>query len=510
MERFKRTITKKDSGHVSSLLIGLFTFLLILILALFTYRRYMIQVNFDYIDDNLVTSALAAAIVNQPEYGRSNQVIIHDSDKYTDSDVSGGDGYTDKEKAILLSELNYGSDVIVTDSALENKQVIDKEYRKNYSDDTVIARSLNDLSRCLTYNMSSGNNDNSYGLGDSPVTRPDDLNIEKILSFDESTFRGTMLSDFIVEKAKVTRLDIYSLYRATLAKRHLYRSEFFDDPEGYPVVVDDYTARAKWKSEFPVEGTPAWMEVHWTPETGTVTTRPPETKIKLDSYENFDKVYKPVRYVGLAGGKVITSDTVFTGCVENESYGSQLAEYNRQLMKYEAARNAVDNNWLLCYLDSFITYQGPYESDMFDGVLVNPDDYRCYYSEQYNFQPVGSVNRPLRVENGVKAPVLGYHLYSYRAPRDLRAKGDLRNKTGEYFSIPINSRNDLINNKEAVKIQDGIMAGTVIENSSIYVEFTFNIRIFPRTIFDAVVDWGIKNCTVARLVDIEANSKFTS
>lgn len=127
----KKIILKKNKGNVTSLVIGQLFMLVLLIWCLFNYRLKMLNTAFNYIDDALTSSTLGAAIVNTQEFGKSHQILIHNSDVYVDnsSDAWTGsknidyNGWEEFEAKILLSELNYKSDIVMQPSEIGRAHV---------------------------------------------------------------------------------------------------------------------------------------------------------------------------------------------------------------------------------------------------------------------------------------------------------------------------------------------------------------------------------------------------
>ena len=136
MTNLKKVILKKNSGNVTSLLIGQMLMLVLIIYCLFNFRLTMLNAVFNYIDDSLITSLLGGALVNVEEYGKSNQLVIHNNDRYEKTNTgtkADTQGWEEWEAAILLSELNYGSDITLTFKELEPKEVLSISNRDDYT-----------------------------------------------------------------------------------------------------------------------------------------------------------------------------------------------------------------------------------------------------------------------------------------------------------------------------------------------------------------------------------------
>ena len=79
MTNLRKVLLKKNNGNVTSLLIGQMFMLILLIYCLFNFRLTMLNAVFNYIDDSVTSSILGGALVNVEEYGKSNQLIIHNT-----------------------------------------------------------------------------------------------------------------------------------------------------------------------------------------------------------------------------------------------------------------------------------------------------------------------------------------------------------------------------------------------------------------------------------------------
>lgn len=126
-QRIKRIITKKDRGNVTSLVFGQMFILLLVVWSLFTFKSQILSTMFNYIDDALTGATLGGALVNVEEYGKSNQLIIHNNEQWKNAEGNTATrGWEKFEADILLSELNNGSDIVLTYSALQPKKVLDQ------------------------------------------------------------------------------------------------------------------------------------------------------------------------------------------------------------------------------------------------------------------------------------------------------------------------------------------------------------------------------------------------
>lgn len=471
----KKIVIKKNKGNVTSLIIGQMFMLVLIIWCMFNFRLSMLNTLFNYIDDSLTSSLLGGALVNVEEYGKSNQLIIHNNDVY--KDISGTyNGWEKWEADILLSELNYGSDITLSYSELEPKQTLDLENRNSkttYRDsstewykDYYLRKSISAFLGNMYYNTSNGrvtSNENVENI-------LDDVNLDGALAngkliIPKSVIAGTFLEDYIVGDIEVTRFDIYNVYKANLAKKHVYKSEFFTVPD------NGNRAGIVYK------------------QTKSVVNPYDDETYTLDTQENFDKVYLPSQY--------------FVDGTENENYSRQLEDYDRLLARYTHDLEILASGQsLVCYTNTKTSYQGEYDSSKI------PFNYFFCNAGSNNFN-ITSTSNARKINSKERAPIVGYSVYSYRN----NYMSDVNNgQARQYVYSPgttLSYNSTVIEGTDTnkIKITDGAMAGAEIENTSMYVELTFTVRTFPKMTTGIQMEEGVtQTVTVARLIDIELNT----
>ena len=442
-KKIRKLVLNKYNGNVTSLFSGQMFMLVFLIWCLFSFRLTMLKTVFYYIDDALTSSTLGSALINIEEYGKSNQVLLNDNEKYNAVTTNASThGWTSKEAAILLSEYNAGSDLILGPDILPMKTTYSKDNRiKNsleydYKYDKYLIQSISALLGNFAYNSTNGT---GKAVGDINVENklsnvgPTVVNKNQ-MTFSDELFKNTLLGNFIDGGITLSRVDIYTVYNQTLAEMKTYKSAYFDT-----IVNDDLTAYAQWKSGMP--------------------TTPDE----------FDAMYKP-------------TDTTA------EDYGAKydLYEIKRQIFMNDY--NAAQSGNLICFIDTHTTYQNK--------TPISNLPYKYYYLTDSKL-PVNQTTEllkpysiPISVDDNTKyeEPIkTGYSLYSL----DCSGGG-----TSTDFTYT-----ELQPNAQEIKIPDGRkMAGTDIKQSAIYTEINFKVKTFPGDLGEIM---GTKEATLARLIDIE-------
>lgn len=487
INKFKKVITHKNSGNTTSLLIGQMFIFILIILSMFNFRSMMLNAVFNYIDDALTTSCLAAALVNVEEYGKSNQLIIHDNDEYKEVTKEAGrdSSWTPVEADILLSKLNYGSDITLTESDLDPKRVLDVESRFNPSDDTndlYLRRAISAFAYCMNYNLSNGN------CNMSPYPNPSESGMLSNVSPDGGMLRSgvnkislsdvlskSFLGNYIVTDIEVSRFDIYSIYRQNLAQKHIYASQYMSYNGKKYSDLDDYYIQNN-------DITILWTE--------------PAT-----NEQQFENLYKPHTYklkddIKRSIDRKITEADYSTEV--NTDYAKELVKYKRDLARFKKDRQVYDSKNLICYTDAQVTYQGPYNK--IDHTVDADKENRARYS--YFFNDPGervTLTNPDKCKIGEEAPISCWTMYSFT-------------KDGIHQNVNFESKNDgskpIISSSTKFNNQE-------ISNSAVYVELTFTIRVFPKVIGNTLSlyentntdgDGTCKRVKVARLIDIELNT----
>lgn len=491
----RKILIRKNNGSITALLIGqLFVFVL-LIWCLYNFRLVMLNAAFNYIDDSLTTSLLGAALVNVEEYGKTNQLIIHNSDTYEYSTSNkDNNGWSNIEADILVSELNYNSDITLNKTNLEYKEVLNydtrgrhtKNIEENYSTDWYtdyyLRRGLSAFIGNINYNMSNGAGKGNFNVDNiissvQSLTTSSDANGVKSgpLVVSRDVLGDSFLGTYIDGDIEVTRFELYNLYRATLAERHVYHSKYmlYDGNS----VPDPYCTTVTWNPQEPTTDTQ--FENKYLPTMyllkdnviRTINSAPKEADYKLSN-----------------GAKI-----------ENENYSEEMENYLRDLARWEKDIKFWNDNkgkpTMFCYTDTRTTFLGEYDP--------NRVSYKHYFSQNNNFEASEwdySTSSAKEVTVGEKAPIIGYSTFTYDP-----LNGSLFNAGGNGYKHHVIKPGSTI---DPIKIPSGKMAGTEIENTSIYVELTFKVKTFPvMTGLGLNTNMGnSQEVTVARLIDIDINN----
>lgn len=453
----RKIITAKNKGNLTSLILGQMFLLLIIIYALFNFRLSLLNTMFNYIDDSLTTSLLGGALVNIEEYGKSHQLTIYSNDAYTSAPTNSYSGWTKAEADILLSELTMGSDVLLKYEDLEHKKVLNIERRKGntiaggteWNKDEYLRRSLSAFTQNLKYNTTNGKTGETEKLNilqDSSDTTIQ-LQNSNNMYISSDLLKNTFLGNYIISQnngkdIEITRFDIYNLYKANLAEKHVYQSDFF-------------TVTGKKNAD----GTD---EVIWkTINSHTINTE-----------ENFKAVFEPT---GPA-----TSDAMIA--------------YSQKYKKWKRDKGVVDSRQpLICYIDTGVTYQGKYDSSKVK--------FDYFYSSSGN--RFAQTDEPLtnadKVVAGQEAPISGYSIYSYKS-----SNSEYNYSGGTTYSYKDETATiSGTGAKSSIQISGGKMSGASIKNTSLYAEITFEMDIFPNGWINKWGDLDTKKVTVSRLIDIE-------
>ena len=277
----KSIILDKKDGNITSLIAGLMFLMIVIILVMFNFRVTMLSEVFYNIDDALTASTLGAATPNTDaymysipkdeagnainEYPEQGQIILQDTlDKsslvnYKQDGATGFGNYN--EQVIVTSELNSN---LINNGRYDAGKVSNPDNISSQSDAAALKR--------LGYTSNdSGNEYNSYIAYKEAVRSIDDTDayalqtVNNLLDATYTNFTQSLVAapkvnsltnvannfcikkDSVLDKAflgnylssdiTITRLEIYDLYRYTLAERHVYASPYMT----YTVTFDGVT-----------------------------------------------------------------------------------------------------------------------------------------------------------------------------------------------------------------------------------------------------------------------------
>lgn len=257
----KSIILDKKDGNITSLLAGLMFLMIVIILVMFNFRVTMLSEVFYNIDDALTASTLGAATPNtdaymgSTDYPEQGQIVLQDTLEssslvnYKQDGATGLGNYN--EQKIVRSELNSN---LINNGRYDAATVSNPNNISSQSDAAALKRlgytsaydSSDEYTSYINYKNTTRNIDSTeaYTLKavndlldvtytnftQSLVAAPkinsltnvaDNFCIKKDSVLDKA-FLGNYLSSDIT----ITRLEIYNLYRYTLAERHVYASPY--------------------------------------------------------------------------------------------------------------------------------------------------------------------------------------------------------------------------------------------------------------------------------------------
>lgn len=531
----KKLLLNKNRGNITSLIYGQLFLIICVIWGLFNFRIIMLNTLFRYIDDGLTSSLLGAALINVEEYGKSNQLVIHDNDEYIDTLTEEyAQGWTENEASILLSELNYGSSVKLKAESLEHKRMLnlssrDFESTSNVSVDEIksdeyLTKSLDSFAHTMTYNMSNGINSLPSTLsnagdfsGDSSI-----IKTRKAGSF--------FISSYVTSNILVNKMAICNVYRANLAKRHVYASDWMryngleydndaiykhlDDVTDITItwadtsLVDEYSFRSRYmpckyvvKEQFKPGGSSRSYNLPIDENDGTCTGFKYETE---DGGETTD----------IADAK------------ENSSYGSEYEKYLNDLKWFLVDRHAWESysngggygTHLIFFTDSETTFQGKVPTD--DTERADKIKYSYYYLDANGNYPTSTLYTATKITDASavitessgtvqKSPIQAYTI--------LHFDKDSESGTGVFTSAGESHNSTLwtspVSPKIEVKSASGVAGHTtdkkiIVENTSLYARLLFDVEVFPSySSMYGNEEIATQRVAVSRLVDIELNTE---
>lgn len=252
----KKSILNKKEGNITSLIVGLLFLIIVIILIMFNFRVTILSEVFYNIDDALTASTLGASVPNPNAYNYSNKypekgnLIFQDA--LTDStyvNYTQGDLGWSNEQRIVMSELN--SDLInngrhdaaklsnpnnikYMEDAAELKRIgytnlvnndeyssytLYKEENRSKIDDEYSIKVINNLLGSTYTNLTQNTVDAPVFNSSSDLDNVFCINKDSVV---DKTFLGSYLSSDM----DITRIELYNIYRYTLAKRHVYASPY--------------------------------------------------------------------------------------------------------------------------------------------------------------------------------------------------------------------------------------------------------------------------------------------
>lgn len=267
----KSIILDKKDGNITSLLAGLMFLMIVIILVMFNFRVTMLSEVFYNIDDALTASTLGAATPNTDaymysipkdeagnvinEYPEQGQIILQDTlDKsslvnYKQDGATGFGNYN--EQVIVTSELNsnlinngrYDAGKVSNPNNISSLSDAAAQKRLGYTSE---CNSDNEYQSYITYKEKVRNIDDTdaYALQtvnnlldvtytnftQSSIAAPKVTSLTNVADNfcikKDSVLDKAFLGNYLSSDITISRLEIYNLYRYTLAERHVYASPY--------------------------------------------------------------------------------------------------------------------------------------------------------------------------------------------------------------------------------------------------------------------------------------------
>lgn len=257
----KSIILDKKDGNITSLLAGLMFLMIVIILVMFNFRVTMLSEVFYNIDDALTASTLGAATPNtdaymgSTDYPEQGQIVLQDTldtsslVNYKQDGATGLGNYN--EQKIVRSELNSN---LINNGRYDAATVSNPNNISSQSDAAALKRlgytsaydSSDEYTSYINYKNTTRNIDSTeaYTLKavndlldvtytnftQSLVAAPKVTSLTNVADNfcikKDSVLDKAFLGNYLSSDITITRLEIYNLYRYTLAERHVYASPY--------------------------------------------------------------------------------------------------------------------------------------------------------------------------------------------------------------------------------------------------------------------------------------------
>lgn len=259
----KSIILDKKDGNITSLISGLMFLTLIIILVMFNFRVTMLSEVFYNIDDALTASTLGAATPNTDAYMGSTtypeqgQIVLQDTlDSSSLVSYKQGEMHDGKywnEQVVVVSELNSN---LINNGRYDAGSISDisniytepnsNDKRIGYSDEYDSSSEFENYINFKTDNRTINNNDKfalqsintilnlTYtNLTQNLINAPTITDLESVSHIGnnfcikkDNVLDYTFLGDYLSSDINLTRLEMFNMYRYTLAERHVYASPY--------------------------------------------------------------------------------------------------------------------------------------------------------------------------------------------------------------------------------------------------------------------------------------------
>ena len=565
MNKLKRLVFHKQKGNMTSFFIGIMFIMVLIILMLIAIRTVMVSESLYFIDDALTGSVLGGATANEMEYGRSNQILLQNADeagyiKYTSAgktgDNSARNGWEKIEADILISELNYNSTVFAVYEYLPDKMIKDTSatgVRQIKTTDKEMLENIASMLNILHINLTNSNGDTVddsrfSGLLDVDkqslsLYTTDKVTNERVLNaltITNDEMSNSLLNDYIVSDVKVSRLEVYNVYRQTFAERHVYASENM-----VYKIVNKQTNKSS--SGLTYEE----LRTNRT-QTASKKINDPDSKGFIDASTN--SILNDSRYdIYVMWQETLPDADAYKEQLRQQRlsndklfFGSNIGTSNFNGVDSEGYIKA-ENVGAICYTDTAVTYQQAYDKNKKEhsgegingayyinnreyygfmypmNVIYNNDDNTLTTAETVDEAIVEITDSTYRYgETKLRSAIEGYTVYSYVLD-SVTSSGDTQISNpyqGKYIDLstkttPVNhlvlgcfnssdtAPDDRTTDVNANHYKSRVEGGKIY-NTTLYLELTFTMSTFREvnSLF-SFGDMGTYPVTIGRLVDID-------
>lgn len=568
----KSILLNKNEGNISSLLAGLMFLMVVIILVMFNFRVTMLSEVFYNIDDSLTASTLGASTPNADAYMGSTtypeqgQLILQDTltdSSYVNYKQGSVAGVVYNEQRVVMSELNSN---LINNGRHDAARLTDTSNIKTTSDAAALKRlgftsgivnsdefksyvNYKTTNRTVTgtegYTLKVVNNllSTTYtNFTQSTVAAPtlNSLNNVSTLRTNfcigkDSVLNKAFLGNYLNSDINITRLEIYDIYRYTLAERHVYASPYMtysvNGSGGYTWDGYGLTGTASSKSKITLSNGTASNAVRDminTTSLGSVVTVNGTSSrymngidIQVSGWqgptdeEAFKDLMQEIYPAMVVRGRV---PAYMQPVVQESDYA--MYDMMRALWQYDlAAWNARGTYPLVFWEDTGISYQTSWWA---------ADN---YLKSSYGYLWNNNSRNVIKITNNVLTtdasgrqllPIEGYSVYSY-----VRDKG-VNTKYNNFSNLGDSSSGNLAYKKTSVvlgdydsngTIDDKSVSGVIYENrkkssnlyhSGVYMEIAFDVIMFPNNSTDPnttdsflnLAEFSTQEVTQARLVTI--------
>ena len=558
-KRFRELVLHKQSGNMTSFFIGIMYIMVVIILMLIAIRVTMVSECLYYIDDALTGAVLGGATANEAEYGRSNQILLQNTDdagyidyissKYNTglADNSARNGWEQKEADILVSELNYNSTVFADYTYLQQKKIKDLEangVRSINIEDEELIDNISDMLNVLRINLTNSVVSEEGSGRFSGSLNPEvydyrlysggtvtDSALLNALTVKDSELSESALDEYVVSDIKVTRLEVYNVFRQTLADRHIYASENLKymiqaktNSHATVTSVSDLTYQELKNNIYSAESGKSGKIV---PDTNSILNDSrydiyiiwSEASAESDAYRELLRQQRLANDTAFFSGKTLTSyvkaDTVGAICFTDTAVTYQQA-YDRLTKNSSGEGEYYINN------REYYGFMFPMNVNYEDTAANNQDD-TVVSAQTIDAAAVSIVDPTYRYgREKLRSAIEGYTVYSYvldgiGTSVDTQIsnpnQGNYIDLSGETTPVSRLILSDFNNDASAVddRTHDNTSIynkskeeGGKIYNTTLYLELTFKISTFGEvnSLF-SIGEANAQEVVVGRLVDID-------